>query len=94
MKLGSSSTLPNIYTIDSNGKPVAGIPVNQFTDRLEFRGDTSKSDFTLAIRNFVQGDEGIFTCEIKSSEPFRRAVTLKATGTIMLNYVVYNDIEH
>jgi len=91
-KLDSSGLLPNIYTIGRSGKPASRIPRTQFTDRLEFRGDTSKKDFTLAIKNFVKDDEGIFTCQLNSHRPFLLPVTIKATGIIGLKYVVYDDL--
>jgi hypothetical protein len=89
-KLGSLDGLLLIYVLDGTGRivSVADNPSHrQFADRIEFKGDIAKKDFTLAIRNFVKDDEGVFSCSVRGAVPFEREVTVKAMG--MLKYVVH-----
>ena len=89
-KLASLDSLSLIYELDDKGAIVsfADNPSHtQFADRIEFKGDIAKKDFTLAIRNFVKDDEGVFSCSVRGAALFEREVTVKAMG--MLKYVVH-----
>lgn len=83
-KRGSSAPKQEIFQIGIDGTQDTSNTPEQFTNRIEFKGDLSdteeRKDATLAIKDFTKRDEGVYTCHVRGIRTFEKAITVRATG--------------
>ena len=83
-KRGSSAPKQEIFQIGVDGTQDTSNTPEQFTNRIEFKGDLSdtkeRKDASLAIKDFTKRDEGVYTCRVSGIRTFEKAITVRVTG--------------